>query len=441
MHRKIYNSLREWKNNPNRKPLILLGARQVGKTYIIREFGQREYEYVAYINCHHNQAVNAIFANGFDMERILRQIEALAGVPVIAGKTLIILDEIQEVPNGIASLKYFCENAREQDVIVAGSLLGISLRNGESFPVGKVNMLYMYPMTFLEFLQAKGEKIIADNLDSENWDILSPLHDKLVDLLRQYYFCGGMPEAVKAFVDGRPLNDVRRIQLDILEAYYRDMGKHSSTMVEKIRLVWQSVPMQLARENKKFVFGAVRNGARARDLEEAIQWLVDAGIVIKVNGTTTPATPLIFYKDSASFKLYFLDIGLLGAITGVEAEELLINNSAFVEFKGALAENYVVQQKQSEFGDALFYYASNSPKMEIDLLTGTSSRLWAMEVKAGNNVRSQSLAKLSEKVSPETPLTCIRYSLLPYERQQWMTNIPLYGACVALKIPADFGRK
>lgn len=432
MHRKIYDSLCEWNDNPDRKPLILLGARQVGKTYIIRRFGEQEFEHMAYINCHHNPAVNAIFADSFDMERILRQIEALSGVPVIAGKTLIILDEIQEVPNGIASLKYFCENARKQAIIVAGSLLGISLRGGESFPVGKVNMLHMYPMTFMEFLHAKGENLIADNLNNEQWNILYPLHEKLIDLLRQYYFCGGMPEAVKAYIDGRPLNEVRRIQLEILDAYYRDMGKHSSTMAEKIRLVWQSVPRQLAKENKKFVFGAVRNGARARDLEEAIQWLVDAGIVIRVNGTTSPATPLTFYKDSSSFKLYFLDIGLLGAITGVEAEELLINNSAFVEFKGALAENYVVQQKQSEFGDALFYYASNYPRMEIDLLIGTSRHLWAIEVKAGNNVRSQSLAKLNETVNNENRLTCIRYSLLPYERQQWMINIPLYGAGVKL---------
>ena len=432
MHRKIYTDLKAWKENPRRKPLILLGARQVGKTYIIREFGRREFEHVAYLNCHHNPAVNAIFAEGFDMERILRQIEALSGVPVTAGKTLIILDEIQEVPNGIAALKYFCEDAQEQAVIVAGSLLGISLRKGESFPVGKVNTLHMYPMTFIEFLWAKGEKIIADHIEQHNHDILRPLANKLTDLLRQYYFCGGMPEAVKAFTDGYALTEVRQIQLDILDAYYRDMAKHSASMVEKIRLVWQSVPQQLAKENKKFVFGAVRSGARARDLEEAIQWLVDAGTVIKVKGTTKPSTPLPFYQDASSFKLYLLDVGLLGAFMGIEPEELLITNTLFTEFKGALAENYVIQQKQSEFGDALFYFASNSPKMEIDLLVGTSHHLFGIEVKAGSNVRSQSLAKLREQVGNDTKLTCIRYSLLPYVRQEWMENIPLYCAAANL---------
>lgn len=293
-------------------------------------------------------------------------------------------------------------------------------------------MLHMYPMTFLEFLQAKGENILADNLSSAKWDIIRPLHEKLIDLLRQYYFCGGMPEAVKAFVEGSPLSEVRQIQLDILNAYYHDMGKHSASMVEKIRLVWQSVPRQLAKENKKFIFGAVRNGARARDLEESIQWLVDAGILIKVNATSSPATPLSFYHDPTGFKLYLLDVGLLGAFMGVEPDELLLNNSAFIEFKGALAENFVIQQKQAEFDDALFYYASNSPKMEIDLLVGTSRHLWAIEVKAGKNVRSQSLAKLCETLGETSELTCIRYSLLPYERQQWMQNIPLYGADVNL---------
>lgn len=428
MNRLIYTDLLKWKASPRRKPLIVLGARQVGKTYIIQEFGRKEFKSMAYINCHNNSDAEMLFADGFDIPSILLKIEAITGVHIIPGETLLFMDEIQEIHNGMASLKYFCENAKDLAVVVAGSLLGISLKSNESYPVGKVDTLRMYPMLFEEFLEAMGEDVIVEMIKNQQWEALEGANVKMIGLLRQYYFCGGMPEAVVAFVEKSPLGEVRRIQEEILDAYYRDMAKHSSTMTEKIRLVWKSVGPQLAKENKKFIFGNVRSGARARDFEEAIQWLVDAGLIIKVDSLTHPSLPLTFYSDTKNFKVYLLDIGLLCSLFQIPPSEILLGMNIFSEFKGAFAENYVAQQLQHAFGDRLFYFSSNSLKMEIDFIVATPPVMYPIEVKAGVNVEAKSLAKFYNKYADSVNMKPIRFSLLGPQKQDWMTNLPLYCA-------------
>lgn len=428
MKRLIYADLLKWKDSPRRKPLIVLGARQVGKTYIIKMFGQKEFKSMAYINCHNNHDASELFSEGFDIPSILLKIEAICGVHIVPGETLLFLDEIQEIHNGVASLKYFCEDARDLAVIVAGSLLGISLKANESYPVGKVDTLRMYPMLFEEFLEAMGEDVIVSSIRNQKWEALDGAHTKMIGLLRQYYFCGGMPEAVAAYVSKSTLDEVRSIQTEILDAYYRDMAKHSSTMTERIRLVWKSVGPQLAKENKKFIFGNVRSGARAREFEEAIQWLADAGLIIKVDSLTRPSLPLNFYSDSKNFKVYLLDIGLLCAIFQIPASEILLGMGIFSEFKGAFAENYVAQQLQQVFGNQIFYFSSNSLKMEIDFIVASPPVMYPIEVKAGENVEAKSLSKFHDKFADQTSMDPIRFSLLGYKRQDWLTNMPLYCA-------------
>ena len=428
MKRLIYDSLLKWKESPLRKPLILLGARQVGKTYILKKFGADEYSGVVYVNCHNNPVAENLFKEDFDMPRIFLQLEALTGVKPLAGETLIIFDEIQEIRNGIASLKYFCENAPEFHIAVAGSLLGISLRGEESYPVGKVDTLHMYPMGFEEFLMAKGENILIDAIKEGQWDVVLPFHDKLTQILREYYYVGGMPEVVKAYMDGIQLQEIRGLQLQILDAYYRDMAKHTVSQVEKIRLVWRSVPSQLARENKKFIFGAVRKGGRGRDFEESLQWLVDCGLIIKIDRVKEGRPPLKFYSDISEFKVYLLDVGLLGAAFDTEAIDVLTGDNAFKEFKGAFTENYVAQQLQLKLDSSFYYYSQDIPNMEIDFLYSLGKRVIAIESKAEQNVRSKSLYKFTEiEKNIGVDIKSLRFSMLPYIKQDWMTNIPLYG--------------
>ena len=428
MNRLIYADLLRWKNSVRRKPLIVLGARQVGKTYILQEFGKKEFKSMAYINCHNNPDATALFSEGFDIPSILLKLEAITGIHIIEGETLIFFDEIQEVKNGLASLKYFCENAPKLSVVVAGSLLGISIRSDESYPVGKVDTLRMYPMLFCEFLEAMGEDMLLDQLRKHHWEILDAAKIKLTGLLRQYYFCGGMPEAVQAYINKAPLEDIRNIQSEILDAYYRDMGKHSSTMTERIRLVWKSIGPQLAKENKKFIFGTVRSGARAREYEEAVQWLADAGLIIKVNSLSRPALPLDFYSDTKNFKVYLLDIGLLCALFQIPPSEILIGMGIFSEFKGAFAENYLAQQLQQPFGEQIFYFSSNSMKFEIDFIVATPPLMFPIEVKAGENVESKSLRKFYDQFSGSVQMNPIRFSMLGFKQQDWLTNLALYCA-------------
>lgn len=425
MERSIITQLKEWKNSALRKPLILAGARQVGKTYILKEFGKREYENVAYINCDNNPEVAGLFAEDYDMKRALLVIGALTGQPILPGKTLIILDEIQELPKGLSALKYFCENAPEYHVAVAGSLLGVALHRGESAPVGKADIIRLFPMSFEEYLTARGEEQILQILLSKDWPTLSMLHNKLTKLLREYYFVGGMPEAVTTFLKTNDANRVRRVQNDILYLYRSDMSKHvSADEATRISMVWQSIPSQLAKENKRFVYGAVRKGARAKDFETAIQWLVDAGLVYKISRVREVGMPLKFYEDINAFKLFMLDVGLLGAISEMEPARMLMSDNAMTESKGAFTENYVLSQLKTLPDMATYYYSREDSRLEVDFIVQHQGRIIPVEVKAEENLRAKSLKAFMEK---HKDLHAIRLSMSPYREQDWLTNYPLYA--------------
>ena len=379
MERSIYSSLKKWKDSPTRKPLILQGARQVGKTYILKEFGAREYSEVVYINCDDNNDMQNMFVD-YDVDRIIRSLSAISGVSIKPSTTLLILDEIQEVERGLASLKYFCEKAPEYHVAVAGSLLGITLHEGTSFPVGKVDMLYMYPMDFEEFLLAMGKEQLVELLRSNSWAALTPLRGMLTELLRQYYFVGGMPEAVKTYVERGDIWEVRSIHSKIIDAYRNDMSKHvPKQQVQRINMVWNSIPSQLARDNKKFIYGALRKGARANDFEIAIQWLV---------------------------------------------EQILIGDNVFEEYKGAFTENYVLQQLKSLPRTFVYYYSNDNSTLEIDFVVQHEAHVIPIEVKAEENLRAKSLRQF---VTDNSGLHGVRFSMSDYREQDWLTNVPLWA--------------
>lgn len=424
MERSIYSSLKKWKESPTRKPLILQGARQVGKTYILKEFGAREYSEVVYINCDDNNDMQNMFVD-YDVDRIIRSLSAISGVSIKPSTTLLILDEIQEVERGLASLKYFCEKAPEYHVAVAGSLLGITLHEGTSFPVGKVDMLYMYPMDFEEFLLAMGKEQLVELLRSNSWAALTPLRGMLTELLRQYYFVGGMPEAVKAYVERGDIWEVRSIHSKIIDAYRNDMSKHApKQQVQRINMVWNSIPSQLARDNKKFIYGALRKGARANDFEIAIQWLVDSGLVHKVHRISKPVVPLKFYEDMSSFKLFLLDCGLLGALSETPPEQILIGDNVFEEYKGAFTENYVLQQLKSQPRTFVYYYSNDNSTLEIDFVVQHDAHVIPIEVKAEENLRAKSLRQF---VTDNPGLHGVRFSMSDYREQDWLTNVPLWA--------------
>lgn len=424
MERSIYSSLKKWKESPTRKPLILQGARQVGKTYILKEFGAREYSEVVYINCDDNNDMQNMFVD-YDVDRIIRSLSAISGVSIKPSTTLLILDEIQEVERGLASLKYFCEKAPEYNVAVAGSLLGITLHEGTSFPVGKVDMLYMYPMDFEEFLLAMGKEQLVELLRSNSWAALTPLRGMLTELLRQYYFVGGMPEAVKAYVERGDIWEVRSIHSKIIDAYRNDMSKHApKQQVQRINMVWNSIPSQLARDNKKFIYGALRKGARANDFEIAIQWLVDSGLVHKVHRISKPVVPLKFYEDMSSFKLFLLDCGLLGALSETPPEQILIGDNVFEEYKGAFTENYVLQQLKSLPRTFVYYYSNDNSTLEIDFVVQHDTHIIPIEVKAEENLRAKSLRQF---VIDNPGLHGVRFSMSDYREQDWLTNVPLWA--------------
>jgi predicted AAA+ superfamily ATPase len=354
------------------------------------------------------------------------QLSASAEIDIKAGETLIVFDEILEVRNGLASLKYFCENAREQHVVVVGSLFGLSHNRGESFPVGKVDMLTLYPMSYDEFLRAKGKEILANQLIQCNWEVIGTLGDTLEQLLREYYYVGGMPEAVLSYVSDGELKKVRAIQKKIIKAYEEDMGKHAGTETTKVRLVWESIVLQLAKENKKFIYGTVKKGARSRDLENAIQWILDAGLAYKVNRCTKPTYPLSFYKDLNAFKLYMLDVGLLGVMTGVDAKHILIPSKETKEFKGAVTENFVIQQLKT-IPDMPIYYSKENSMLEVDFVVQTENRIIPVEVKAEENVKNKSMAQFIKVEFESEHFKGLRCSMKPYIDQGWMENISLYG--------------
>ena len=424
MYRSVISKLKAWKSKEHRKPLVLAGARQVGKTYILNEFGKKEYENVAYINCDDNDMARDLFLQDYDMQRIILAIGAITQQTIKPGKTLIILDEIQELKRGIASLKYFCEKAPQYHVAVAGSLLGITMHRGESFPVGKVDIINIYPMTFDEFLLAKGRAQLVDVLKSKDWATIKLLRSEYIKCLREYYFVGGMPEVVKTFIETNDAMKVREVQNDILFTYNKDMSKHvTSTEANRINMVWKSMPSQLVKENKKFIYGVARPGGRAKDFETAIQWLIDAGLVYKAEKVTTPKMPLKFYADISSFKLFLLDCGLLGAMSETPPNQLLVASNGMEESKGAFTENYVMCQLVATIDTSVFYY-SNDAKLEIDFLIQDGSEIVPIEAKAEENLRAKSLYTLV-KERPE--LHGIRFSMSDYKEQDWLTNVPLYA--------------
>ena len=425
MKRFALEQLIEWKKRPDRKPLVLNGARQVGKTWLLQEFARMEYRKTAYVVCRKNELARQIFSENFDVERIVRSLSALTGVDITPGDTLIILDEVQEIPEAIEALKYFCEEAPNYHIAVAGSLLGISLHGSVSFPVGKVNELHIFPMNFGEFLLAKGENFAYELLKSRDFAAVNPLHEKYVDLLRQYYYVGGMPEVVQKYVSSGALQEVRRIQLEILDGYERDFSKHvPSEQVPRIRMVWKSVPSQLFRENKKFIYGALKKGGRATEFELAIQWLLDAGLLYKVPRCTKLELPVSIYEDLSAFKLYMLDVGLLGAMVQTDPSQVLIGNNIFTEYKGGVTEQFVLQQMKSKILTPIYYYKTDDSRLELDFVIQRSGALLPIEVKAGGKVRANSLSR-TLKENPE--MKAERYSMLPYREQGQMTNIPLYA--------------
>lgn len=425
MKRNAINKLYEWKNHDDRKPLILLGARQVGKTWLMQEFAKEAYPKYAYVNFEDNDTLKGLFEHDFDIPRIITHLEWVTGVS-IDEDTLIILDEIQEASRGITSLKYFAEKAPQYHVMAAGSLLGIAMHKNDSFPVGKVDFLHLYPLSFFEFLEAVGERKMVDSLVAREWSVITMFRNEFEKRLRQYYFVGGMPAAVSAFANDGDLTKVREIQKAILEAYERDFSKHAPAIeVPRIRMVWHSIPAQLAKDNKKFIYGVVKEGGRAKDFELAIEWLRDAGLVYKVNRCKTPKWPLAAYEDFSAFKMFLSDIGLMCAMSNVPMQSLLNGNVLFSEFKGALTEQYVLQQLKTNSSLSIFYWSADNSRGEIDFLLQQEENIIPVEVKAEENLKAKSLRSF---VAQNPGLHGIRLSMSPYRKQDWLTNYPLYSA-------------
>lgn len=427
MKRTLYNQLVGWKNKATRKPLILEGARQVGKTWLMKEFGKKEFENMVYVNCADEEFAKSLFSRNLKPDRIVRDVVANTRQRIEAGKTLLVFDEIQEAPNGITSLKYFCEDAPDLHVIAAGSLLGVVHHPGESYPVGKADILRLYPMSFEEFLWAKGYDKLAEMLDECEWESIATLGDTLEDLLRQYFYVGGMPEVVLDWVTKEDVLNIREIQNRIIASYSNDISKHAGAETERIRMVWNSIPAQLAKENKKFIYGAVKKGGRAKEFEVAIQWLVDAGLVHKIYRTKTPEMPLKMYEDFNAFKLFLLDVGLLSALAGTGPAQMISNNEVFKEYKGAFTENYVLQQLIPEHLLHIGYYSKENSQVEIDFLVQTHNRIIPIEVKAEENVKSKSLRQFITIDHNDKKLKGLRCSMKQYIDQGWMENIPLFS--------------
>ena len=424
MYREAIKKLDKWKSSRYRKPLIIEGARQVGKTWLMKEFGKTAYKDTVYINFDSNTAMSELFSTDLRPERLIAGIEIYSGKKVEPESTLIIFDEIQEVPRALTALKYFCEEAPEYHIICAGSLLGIALHEGTSFPVGKVDFLKLYPLSFSEFVMAVLGDRYLKLLEDGDQQMISSFRQTYIDTLRQYYFVGGMPEAVQCYIEERDLKRVREIQERILMAYEQDFSKHApSDIVPKLRMVWNSIPSQLSRENKKFIYGIVREGARAKDLETAIMWLCDCGLIHKVSRVNAAGIPLKAYEDLKAFKLYMLDVGLLSCMAGLKQKTLLEGNLLFTEFKGALTEQYVCQQLKTLDDIGLYYYTNDRGSCEVDFILDTGEYIIPVEVKAEINLKAKSLKTYYEKFKPEL---CIRTAMTDYKKEDWLVNIPLY---------------
>ena len=427
MDRFALEKLKQWKEKKNRKPLIIRGARQVGKTWLMKEFGRTCFKKMAYVNFDSNTRMRQVFEGDINIERLILAISAETGVSIDSRDTLLIFDEVQEVPKALTALKYFCEEASEYAIVAAGSLLGVAMHKGTSFPVGKVDFMDLYPLSFREFLCALGEMRFVEILDSSDTDMVTMFKSKYIDRLREYYFVGGMPEVVQSYLDSKDFNQVREIQKNLLNDYQQDFSKHAeATLVSRLNLVWNSIPMQLAKENKKYIYGQVRKGARAKDFELAIQWLMDCGLIHKVQRIKKPGLPLKAYLDLDAFKIYLLDIGLLMAMVDLDARVIIDGNRIFTEFKGALTEQYVLQQLIADLGIEAYYYSTEKSSGEIDCLLQGKSSILPVEVKAEENLRAKSLKAFCEKYHPAC---AVRTSMSDYREQEWMTNIPLYNIC------------
>jgi predicted AAA+ superfamily ATPase len=424
MKRDSFDFLLKWKDNKYRKPLILRGARQTGKTWLLKEFG-KTFNKMVYVNFEETPSLQGLFQIDFDISRIITTLGISANTQIDPQDTLIVLDEIQAAEKGLTSLKYFCENAPEYYVVAAGSLLGMGLHSNNSFPVGKVNFYDLRPMSFSEFLRAQNEDGLADSIVKQDWGVVSIFHDKLNEYLRYYLFTGGMPEVVKIFSETRNWELVRQTQNQILHSYEGDFSKHAPIdVVLRIRMVWQSIPSQLAKENKKFFFGVIREGARAKDYELAIQWLLDSGLILKSHRVSKPGLPLIAYQDLSVFKLFLHDVGLLGAMAGLNARALIEGDKVFTEFKGALAEQFVMQQLRLNSESYIGYWTNERSTAEVDFIVQDDGVIIPIEVKSGENTRAKSFKQFHEKYKPSK---AVRTTLLPYKEEDWMTNIPLYG--------------
>ena len=425
MERDAMQALIRWKNKPDHKPLIIRGARQVGKTWLMKEFGKNEYVQTAYVNFENSKLLQTLFVDNFDIQRIITALQIESGVQIEAKNTLIIFDEIQEADGAITSLKYFYENAPQYNIIAAGSLLGVTLHKHTSFPVGKVSFLDIHPLTFQEYLLALGQRPLLNLLKSGDWPMIKNFKDKFIQFLRQYYFIGGMPAAVLSFSKENDFKEVRAIQKEILSAYEQDFSKHApNEIVPRIRLLWNSIPAQLAKENRKFIYGAVKPGSRSKDYELALAWLIDCGLVYKVSRASKPGIPLKAYEDFGAFKLFIVDIGLMGAMGDIDVKTLLAGNSIFEEFKGALTEQYVLQQLIMNSDLAIYYWSAEKSSSEIDFLVQYSGIVIPIEVKAKENLHAKSLKSFCAKYSPSK---AIRTSMSDYRKENWMTNLPLYA--------------
>lgn len=435
MYRVAMERLLKWKASRRRKPLIIEGARQVGKTWLMKEFGKSAYRDTVYINFDANSRMSDLFASDLDTDRLIMGLELYAGRKIDSDNTLLIFDEVQEVPRALAALKYFHENAPRYHIVCAGSLLGIALHEGTSFPVGKVDFLKLYPLSFKEFLMAMEKERFAELLDMQDFDMIASFRQTYIDALKQYYFVGGMPEAVQCFAENKDFNEVRDIQKRILAAYEQDFSKHAPhEIVPKIRMLWNSIPSQLAKENKKFLYGLVREGARAKEYETAIMWLSDCGLVYKVSRVNQAGMPLKAYEDLKAFKLFMVDVGLLGCMTGLRQRTLLDGNDLFTEFKGALTEQYVCQQLKTIEDLGLYYYTNDRGSCEVDFVVDTGEQIVPVEVKAEVNLRAKSLKTYQERFSPAIS---VRTSMADFKKEAWLVNLPLYGIEQLAKLAED----
>ena len=425
MERFAMNRLIAWKEKGSRKPLIIHGARQVGKTWLMKEFGKKYYAQTAYVNFESSKLLQSLFDENYNIARIITAIEIESGVKIDPANTLIIFDEIQAAPGAITSLKYFCEEAPQYHIVSAGSLLGVALHAHTSFPVGKVEFLNLYPLSFGEFLLAMNQRPLFDLLRSKDWSLIKSFKEKYIAMLREYYYVGGMPEAVSSFSQDKDFKEARVIQKQILTSYEQDFSKHGpNEVVPRIRMLWHSIPAQLAKENKKFIYGAIRQGARAKEYEDALSWLIDCRLVYKVNRVTKPGLPLISYEELNAFKLFILDVGLLGAMGDLDVKTLLEGTRIFEEFKEALTEQYVLEQFKPQDDIKVAYWSSDTTNNEIDFLIQLANEVIPVEVKAEENLMAKSLRAYCQKYNPAI---AIRTSMSDYRKEDWLVNVPLYA--------------